>query len=169
MNLSNGTTTVRAATDGDIETLLTVLNDPEVTRWWPADEFDDIAATLDGRDDDAVGAIIEHDGAIAGFVQYYEIEDPQYRHAGIDILVADGFRNRGVGPAAIRLLTDWLFDECGHHRIVIDPNAANPRAIRAYEKVGFKVVGTLREYEYDRHRGEWTDGVLMEMLASERP
>jgi hypothetical protein len=44
------------------------------------------------------------------------------------------------------------------------PNAA---AIRAYEKVGFRAVGVMRQYERDVDGGGWHDGLLMELLAEE--
>lgn len=89
-----------------------------------------------------------------------------YRHAGIDIVLHPDVHGRGLGPEAIRLLARHLFEDRGHHRIVIDPNAANERAIRAYETVGFRRVGTMRQYEFHTGRG-WTDGVLMDLLRDE--
>ena len=80
--------------------------------------------------------------------------------------MATDHQGRGVGPEAIRLAARWLIDERGHHRITIDPAAANARAIRAYEKVGFRRVGVLREYERGPD-GTWRDGLLMDLLAAE--
>jgi aminoglycoside 6'-N-acetyltransferase len=60
-----------------------------------------------------------------------------------------------------------LIDERGHHRITIDPAAANTAAIRAYEKVGFRRVGVMRSYERDAGGDGWHDGLLMELLAGE--
>ena len=56
--------------------------------------------------------------------------------------------------------------ERGHHRFTIDPAAANARAIRAYEAVGFRPVGVLRRYERGPD-GRWRDGLLMDLLAVE--
>ena len=56
-----------------------------------------------------------------------------------------------------------LFDERGHHRITIDPAAANTRAIRCYEAVGFERVGVMRQYERGDD-GTWRDGLLLELL-----
>ena len=72
---------------------------------------------------------------------------------------ATGPRRSGCSPAT-------LFEDRGHHRIVIDPNAANAHAIHAYEKVGFRRVGTLRQYEWHPDRG-WTDGLLLDLLRDE--
>jgi len=89
-----------------------------------------------------------------------------YRHAGIDILLTTSRHGQGLGTEAIRLLARHLFEERGHHRLTIDPAADNTAAIRAYEKVGFRRVGIMRNYE----RGPdsvWRDGLLMDMLREE--
>jgi len=59
-----------------------------------------------------------------------------------------------------------LIEEDGHHRITIDPAADNEHAISAYEKVGFRRVGTMRRYQR-MSDGTWIDGLLMELLADE--
>jgi aminoglycoside 6'-N-acetyltransferase len=56
-------------------------------------------------------------------------------------------------------------DDKGFHRLVIDPAADNVAAIRCYEKVGFKPVGIMRQYERDDHG--WHDGLLMDLVAAE--
>ena len=43
---------------------------------------------------------------------------------------------------------------------------ANERAIRAYERVGFKRVGIMRRYERGVD-GEWHDGLLLDLLPEE--
>jgi aminoglycoside 6'-N-acetyltransferase len=93
---------------------------------------------------------------------------PRYRHAAIDMFLDPALHGRGLGTEAIRQLSAILFDERGHHRITIDPAATNTRAIRAYEKAGFRVVGVMRAYERGPD-GDWHDGLLMELLATEDP
>ena len=133
-----------------------ILREPEVARWWGGDD----------ELDDAPSFVIEVDGETAGAIQYWEEDDPEYRHAGIDIFVATAFQDRGLGPDAVRTLARHLFEVRGHHRLTIDPAAANARAIRAYERVGFKPVGVMRQYERGRD-GTFHDGLLMDMLRGE--
>ena len=64
------------------------------------------------------------------------------------------------------MLARHLVDDLGHHRLTIDPAAANTRAIRAYEKAGFRAVGVMRRYERAPD-GTWRDGLLMDLLADE--
>src|SRR5215470_17296932 len=117
--------TLRGLRADDRPRMREVLADPEVRRWWgyaPLEkDVDDLF------DDDAVGFAIEADGEVAGWIQYAEELEPDYRHASIDLALGDGARGRGLGPDAIRTLARYIFDELGHHRITIDPSAANDR------------------------------------------
>ena len=49
---------------------------------------------------------------------------------------------------------------------VIDPAAANERAIAVYASIGFRPVGIMRSYERGPD-GEWHDGLLMDMLKED--
>ncbi len=89
-----------------------------------------------------------------------------YRHAGIDIYLSSRYQGRGVGAEAVGLLAGFLIDERGHHRLTIDPAAANHLAIACYRKVGFRPIGVMREYERGGN-GEFHDGLLMDLLRDE--
>jgi len=110
--------------------------------------------------------LIEHNGKTIGIVQAYEEGDPMYRHASIDIALRSDWQGKGLGPDAIRTLARYLIEQRGHHRLTIDPAAHNTRAIKAYERVGFKRVGLMRQYERGPD-GTWHEGLLMDMLAEE--
>lgn len=157
---------LRPATADDHPALAAILAEPEVARWWVHGPLDEAQAELLDVDDDTVILVIEVDGEIAGQIQFSEELTPDYKHAGIDLFVGTAWQGRGIGPAAIRLVARHLFEERGHHRITIDPAADNGRAIRAYEKVGFRRVGVLRQYERGAD-GTWHDGLLMDLLRDE--
>jgi aminoglycoside 6'-N-acetyltransferase len=150
----------------DEPALQAVFDAPEVARWWPGEGPDHVRAKVENLDPEVEVWMIELGGRVVGLIQAYEETDPQYRHAGIDLSLHPDVHGQGVGPEAIRVLARHLFAR-GHHRIVIDPNAANARAIRAYEKVGFRRVGVMRRYEWDAHLGAWTDGLLMDLLVED--
>jgi RimJ/RimL family protein N-acetyltransferase len=118
-------------------------------------------------DEDSTGFAIEYEGRVVGFIQYYEENEPHYRHAGIDILVDPAVHGRGIGRDAVAALAAHLIDDRGHHRLVIDPAADNEAAIRCYAAVGFKPVGVLRQQEQDSDGSGWHDALLMDLLADE--
>jgi len=151
----------------DREAIVAVLTAPENSEWWPGyDEERVCREYFDEPDGEADVYAVVRDGRVVGLIQSYEEADPDYRHAGIDISLAPDATDRGLGTDAVRALARHLFDVRGHHRLVIDPAAGNGRAIRCYEKVGFRPVGVMRQYETDG-RGGWRDGLLMDLLRSE--
>lgn len=110
--------------------------------------------------------VIEVDDEVIGAAQFGEVDDPMYRSASIDLYLTTPRHGQGLGSEVVRILARHLIEERGHHRLTIDPAADNAPAIRAYEKVGFRPVGIMRDYEQGPD-GTFHDGLLMEMLASE--
>jgi aminoglycoside 6'-N-acetyltransferase len=152
--------TLRPAVAADAPILLAILDQPDVAAWWRRDEWE----RLD--ESDAVTFAIVLDGAVVGCVQYSEETDPDYFSAAVDIFVSGAVHGRGVGSDAMRALIAWLIDARGHHRLTVDPAAVNARAVHVYEKLGFRRVGVLRQYERVAD-GSWRDALLMELLAAE--
>jgi aminoglycoside 6'-N-acetyltransferase len=156
--------TLRPLREEDLDELLEVIASPSVRDWWGAtDEPDQVRRDL--RNDGAAFAI-EVEGALAGWLGVSEENEPDYRSAGLDIILAAPYQDRGLGPEALRTAIDWLVRERGHHRFTIDPALNNERAIRAYSAVGFQRVGVMRRYERGPD-GSWRDGLLMDLLAEE--
>ena len=155
---------LRPGHPADLDMLVQIRNEPEVARRWGFEGIEDeIREQFIGTEE---GYVIEVGGGVVGAIQYQEEEDPMYRHAGMDIFLATPHHGRGLGTEAIRLLSRYLIEERGHHRLTIDPAADNVAAIRAYEKAGFRRVGIMRKYERSPD-GTWHDGLLMDMLAEE--
>jgi aminoglycoside 6'-N-acetyltransferase len=149
----------------DAAALATVLRDPTVDAWWQVPDVDaDVAELL--ADPELAIWLIEEDGNVVGLVMAGEEIDPMYRHASIDISIVAGGQGRGLGSETVRTVARWLIQRRGHHRVVIDPAAANARANAAYAKFGFRPVGRMRAYERSRD-GSWHDGLLMDLLADE--
>lgn len=153
--------TLRPLEERDRARIVEILVEPEVARWFGTVSADDEA--VDWLES---GLAIEADSEVVGAIQFYEENEPDYRHAGMDLFLATERQNQGLGREALRLLARHLFEERGHHRLVIDPAAANARAIRVYEAVGFKPVGVMREYERGSD-GSFHDGLLMDLLRAE--
>lgn len=158
--------TLRPVRPDDISALAAMLARPEVARWWPGYDLAKVEAEFLGDEPDLTIYAIEVGGRLAGSIQSFEETDADFRHANIDLFVDPDLHGRGIGSAAIRRLAAVLIDEKSHHRLTIDPAADNAVAIRVYEKIGFRPVGRMREYQRVAD-GTWADGLLMEMLASE--
>jgi aminoglycoside 6'-N-acetyltransferase len=158
--------TLRPIRPDDREALLEVLRDPSVVAVWDTRGAEVSADELLAGDEGWTVWAIEVDGELAGSIQAAEELDPDYRKAGIDIFMHSRFQGRGIGTDAVRTLARYLFDVRGHHRLTIDPAADNDRAIRTYEKVGFKPVGVMRRYERGVD-GTFHDGLLMDMVKGE--
>ena len=97
-------------------------------------------------------------------------------HVGIlswvhrDAFAAIGFgdRNywgRGYGTDAMGALLRFAFTELALHRVTLNVFAANERAIRSYEKAGFRHEGRLRQALL--RAGQRTDIVYMGILREE--
>jgi aminoglycoside 6'-N-acetyltransferase len=157
--------TLRVAEQADVRELARIRATPEVRARWRGG--DDLAAeVLEAIEDEGVVSLaVELDGRVVGAIQWAAEEDPEYRHASIDIYLDPAVHGRGVGEDAVRTLATHLVDDEGFHRLVIDPAADNTPAIRCYTKVGFKPVGVMRQYERDETG--WHDGLLMDLLAAE--
>jgi len=167
MSSSNGVTrpglVLRPLAPGDEADLLRIHSSPEVARWWGMPD-----QGFPWTDEpDSTRLTIEVDRAVAGLIQFSEELEPKYRHASIDLFLDPALHGRGLGTEAVRRVVRYLIDDRRHHRITIDPAAANGAAIRTYEKLGFRPVGVMRRYERDVGGGGWHDGLLMELVAGE--
>ena len=158
--------TLRPASEDDVDDLAAIRRAPSVSLRWRghgdmvADVRDDLA------EPGSTTYVIVVDGRVGGWIQWQAEEEPDYRHASIDIYVADGLQGRGVGTDAVRTLARHLVDDHGHHRLEIDPAVDNAAAIACYRKVGFRAVGVTRRSERGSD-GTWHDSLLMDLLAEE--
>jgi aminoglycoside 6'-N-acetyltransferase len=168
VTLTGARVTVRPPAEQDVPRLLELVTTPEVSRWWGG--YDESLVRRHFVEDpgraQGGAAVIEFEGHLVGGMLFFEELDPWYKSAACDIFVDPQRQGRGLGPDAIRTLVHWLVDERGHHRITIDPHVQNEQAIKAYEKVGFKPVGVMREYELGDD-GTWHDCLLLDLVPAE--
>lgn len=73
--------------------------------------------------------------------------------------------SKGYGTEATKLMVEYGFEILNLNRIQLHVAVENNNAIRAYEKCGFKIEGTLREAMY--HHNRYCDFHLMAILRSE--
>jgi len=87
------------------------------------------------------------------------------RSAYLGILLEKAHWGQGLGTEALNLLLHYAFTELNYHRVELTVNDFNARAIRAYQKVGFREVGRRREAIF--REGTWHDEVIMDVLQRE--
>jgi RimJ/RimL family protein N-acetyltransferase len=107
----------------------------------------------------------EGEGEPVGVVSLTNISEA---NASADLSVIVGNekdRAKGLGTEAIRLLLDHAFDDVGLNRVGLSVFEFNEAAIHAYEKLGFKSEGKLRQAL--RRDGDFHDAILMSVLAHE--
>jgi aminoglycoside 6'-N-acetyltransferase len=142
----------------DAARLRAIHAEPAVAAWWGSMEdefpFDEPESTR---------FTIWVDGQVAGMVQYGEEDEPDYRHAWVDIFVATELHGRGVGSDAVRTMVRHLVEARRHHRITIDPSVDNVAAVRAYEKAGFRRIGVMELAERSPE-GRWRNALFMEQV-----
>ncbi len=72
---------------------------------------------------------------------------------------------QGFGSEATELMVDHAFTQLALHRVALTVFQFNARAIRAYEKCGFKIEGRARDAIY--RDGRFWDEIHMSILADE--
>jgi RimJ/RimL family protein N-acetyltransferase len=105
-----------------------------------------------------------HDGERAGFVARDIPEgtllafaaivalDLDAREGEIGYLVVPAGRGRGVAGRAVRLLTEWGFDELGLERLELRIDTANTASERVAERSGYRLDGVLRNAHFKEGR-----------------
>ena len=166
MRLHGTAVVLRPVEERDVERLRDILATADVARWWGRYDRERVRVELLDPPGGTTVFVVEHEDDVIGSIQYYEEPAPDYRHAGIDVFLHPDWHGKGLGTDAVRTVARHLVHDRGHHRLVIDPAVGNDRAIRTYERVGFRRVGVLRQYERTAD-GEWQDCLLMELLRDE--
>lgn len=135
------------------------LERPHVREWWgdPDVELGYIRDMIEGRDT-THPFIFSIDAEPVGYIQYWYIGHHQSaawiadypwlaelppETVGVDLTIGDAdWLGRGVGSSVLRAFVERLLAQ-GHRTIIIDPDPANTRAVRAYEKAGFRPIPRL--------------------------
>jgi len=105
-----------------------------------------------------------HDAADGELVGVCGLENIDHNFSRADFgIVLGQRRGTGIGTDATRLVLDWAFTIIGLHNVMLESYTYNEQAIRAYERAGFRVIGTRRDAV--RALGRRWDSVLMDATA----
>lgn len=156
----------------DLESLQGWMNDPEIqqfiARVLPINQRQE-REWLEGlgksENDLCLGIALKEEGRLIGSCGLHGIRLPN-RCAELGITIGDKKRHgQGYGAEAMRLLCGFGFDSLGLHRIELQVYSYNRRAIRCYEKCGFRAEGLRREARF--WEGRWHDVIWMSLLEHE--
>lgn len=146
---------------------------PHWQEWWGTDTQADLAKMrAKASGESTTRAFLFHaDKSPIGYVQYWIAQDAKTgadladypwladlddHTVGIDISIGPaGLLGRGYGLRALASFTDYL-NSLGYDDLVVDPDKSNLRAIRAYEKAGFRAIPAYQSSAHSqllmRHR-----------------
>jgi RimJ/RimL family protein N-acetyltransferase len=148
----------RPMTAEDLPLMHEWLQREHVRRWWTRYEtLDDVTEhylpAIEDRDATDLYFIVL-DGALAGFIQTYQVSDyPEYQQlvevgewvAGVDLFLAEGeLLGRGLGTRVLEeFMRQVVFAVPTTRACIADPDAENRSSLRAFEKAGFSAVREL--------------------------
>lgn len=151
------------------------MDTPHWRQWWgdPEEELGFIRDMIEGRDTTKPFLFLV-DGRPVGYIQYWFIGHHQNEKwvkdnpwlmalpsdaIGVDLSIGEAENlSRGIGTAVLRAFVAMLRSE-GFANIIIDPDPANGRAVRAYEKAGFRPIPELE--------GKTSEDVLLMRFAED--
>lgn len=86
--------------------------------------------------------------------------------AVVGIFIGDkNYWGKGYGTDAMGVLLKFIFEQMNIHKIKLNVFSYNERAIKSYEKCGFKVEGVLRQEIF--RDGCYYDEIIMGLLKDE--
>jgi aminoglycoside 6'-N-acetyltransferase len=168
----------------DYKLLTKWLSNPEVLAYYEGlnNPFDyekviqKFSARVKGMEN-VVPCILECDKLAIGYLQFYRIVADEYNVSeiidmedyrlpyGIDIFIGEtNYWNMGIGTKLLQAVIQYLFDFEKADAIFIDPQTWNRRAIRCYEKCGFKPIGMIEKRELQD--GEYKDSLIMAITVT---
>lgn len=155
----------------DVEKFTEWLNDFETTDYTGRSA---IVTTLEGErkhleensNPEATFVIVTlEDDKMIGTVSLEHI-DWINRTATLGIFIGDKeFRSKGYGTESIRLILEYGFKYMNLYNIKLDLMEFNERALKCYEKCGFKEYGRRRKCKFIN--GKYYDSISMDILADE--
>jgi L-phenylalanine/L-methionine N-acetyltransferase len=111
-------------------------------------------------------AVLKENGKVVGNIGLHPTKRERRAHVGqIGMMVHDDYQGQGIGSkllaTAIELGERWL----NYRRIELEVYTDNEPAIRLYQKFGFVIEGTMRQFAF--RDGVYVDAYMMARLREE--
>lgn len=132
----------------------------------------DVKAQLRGllrqlNDESGMPFVIEVQGKLQGQLNVANVMYGSVSSAVLGYWVSPEVAGRGVMPTAVALVTDYLMDQVGLHRVEINIRPENLASLRVIQKLGFRYEGLKQRYIHIN--GDWRDHYVFALTKEELP
>jgi aminoglycoside 6'-N-acetyltransferase len=174
VKLRKGPLEIRTLGTEDKGELVKWLSDPNVLQYYEGRDnpfnLEKVEEKFYQTEKNVERCLILYESQKIGYLQFYLLNHEgkaKYGYVnlpdrlfGIDQFIGEtDYWGHGVGTSFVTMMLGHLTECEQADRVVLDPQTWNTRAIRCYEKSGFKKVRVLDQHEW--HEGEWRDCVIM--------
>lgn len=98
-----------------------------------------------------------------GYIQFIDIE-PIDQIAKLGICLSAEIQGKGIGHEVLLLAFKYLYNSLAVRKVILEVSDDNKRAIKCYEKIGFRQCGKYLKHKYIG--GKWHDLIIMELFLN---
>lgn len=118
-------------------------------------------------DESGIPFVIEVQGQIQGQLNVANIMYGSVSSAVLGYWLAPEEAGKGVMPLSVALVTDYLMNQIGLHRVEINIRPENHASLRVIQKLGFRYEGLKQRYIHIN--GDWRDHYVFALTKEELP
>jgi ribosomal-protein-alanine N-acetyltransferase len=111
--------------------------------------------------------VIEVQGQVQGQLNVANVMYGSVSSAVLGYWVSPEVAGKGVMPVSVALVTDYLMDQVGLHRVEINVRPENVASLRVIQKLGFRYEGLKQRYIHIN--GDWRDHYVFALTKEELP
>ncbi|MGE6539205.1 GNAT family N-acetyltransferase [Bacillus luti] len=175
MLFQKGNLLIRYVVEGDAPIISKWLSDPEVLQYYEGrDNPQSVEKVLDhfihNPNSNEKRCLIQFDAVLIGYIQMYPVDSDWkalygYEESqnvwGMDQFIGEpAYWGKGIGTKLVQAAVSYITKKMNAEAIAMDPKVNNERAIKCYEKCGFKKVKIIKEHEL--HEAKLEDCWMME-------
>lgn len=111
--------------------------------------------------------VIEVQGQVQGQLNVANVMYGSVSSAVLGYWVSPEVAGKGVMTVSVALVTDYLMDQVGLHRVEINVRPENTASLRVIQKLGFRYEGLKQRYIHIN--GDWRDHYVFALTKEELP
>lgn len=151
------------------ENYLKWMNNPEINKYLESrftthtiDSLKDFVNSMNNSENNVLFAIVDKESDThIGNIKLGNIH-PIHKYADIGLLIGDkNYWGRGIATNAIKLVSEFAFDELNLRKVLAGVYENNIGSIKAFEKCGFKKAYVKKDNYY--FEGKFIDAFVFEL------